>query len=1615
MSGRRRVEAVVRIAAGGRAECAGLLDSTLRHRGRRLLVESPPPGLDAAARERLIAAAIDAARAAAPAPGWYTVALAAGGAPAVEGFTAGLPRGVAALEVALGVDLRGDADLAQLPSPRGHACHCTLAACDPERELAPAPGRVETLRLPAGPGVQVEPAVGEGDRMLARGEPALVALTAFGSGRERALDRLRSALARTYVTLVGGATDKAFLVALLEHPEVAAARADEIWLEGLLASGGLRSRRGAEAALLAAAVLSYETHVDQAKRRFLDLAQRGRPEASLGSEGSIGLDLGGHRYLCRVAKLAPRSYRVEVDGAALEIELEGGPAGRARLRAAGAEHEIFARLDGHDTTIEVDGVPHRLAGDPGMALRSPMPAIVSRLAVVAGQEVSAGAPLLVLEAMKMETTLTAERAGRIRRLLVSTNSQVAADQPLLVLDPAGRPEAGEPDPTRLTLAPLAAAAAAQARPRARRAALEHARRLFLGYDLDPDAVVEALEATATAASPGGEALEDAALGANLDVIALFRPRPAEDPDDELRRSVEEYLFTYLRDLDGHGTGLPPAFIAKLRRALAHYGVGELERTPELEEALFRLTLARQRQAALVAPALALLERRLDTDPALGVSESTRRLLDRLLAETRDREPALYDLAREVRYRRIVRPLLLDERRRALGLAERDFAVLAAAPDGPERAAAVRALVENPQRLHEWLSERFAAATPALRRALLEVMVRRYYRVRDLGEVRPGPDPAAALVVADYEQPAGAVRLIAAHAPDARLDAALAEMAAQARDPSGAGRELVLDLYLWAPEPVPEQPLVERLERALAAAALPASVRRVAFTLASRDEVRLFTFRRDPERGDALVEERLARGLHPLVARRLQLWRLSNFRLERLPAPESVHLFHGIAHENPRDERYFVLGEIRSVTRERDTEGKVTALPELERALLEAAAVLRRAQSRRPVGERPQWNRIVLAIWPALEMSRDELNAIALRLAPHTAGLGLQKVVIHGHLPGAEPGGHGDWVLEVANPGEGRPQLRLRRPSQTPLKPLREYAQKVVDLRRRGLVHPYEMVRRLAPPADVASDLPPGDFVEHDLDESGRLVPVDRPAGRNSANVVAGVVRNFTARHPEGMARVILLGDAARGMGALAEPECRRISAALDLAERMGVPLEWFALSAGARIAMDSGTENMDWIARVLRRLIEFTQRGGEVNIVVVGINVGAQPYWNAEATMLMHTRGILVMTPDAAMVLTGKRALDFSGGVSADDNLGIGGYQRIMGPNGQAQYLAADLADAGRILLAHYEHTYVAPGERFPRPAPTGDARDRDIRDFPHGGDFATVGEVFSDETNPGRKRPFEIRKVLAAVADQDHPTLERWPDMRDAEIAVVWDAHLGGHAVCLLGFESRPIRRLGWVPAYGPRQWTGGTLFPQSSRKIARAINSASGNRPLVVLANLSGFDGSPESMRRGQLEFGAEIGRAVVNFRGPIVFVVVSRYHGGAFVVFSGALHDNMQVAALEGTAASVIGGAPAAAVVFAREVEKRALKDPRLVEIERALADPRRADRAELQRRFDETLEALRSEKLGEVAVEYDRVHDVARALRVGSVQEILPAARLRPWLIEAVERGMRRELERGADAR
>jgi acetyl-CoA carboxylase carboxyltransferase component len=987
------------------------------------------------------------------------------------------------------------------------------------------------------------------------------------------------------------------------------------------------------------------------------------------------------------------------------------------------------------------------------------------------------------------------------------------------------------------------------------------------------------------------------------------------------------------------------------------------------------------------------------------------LLDRLIAVSRNRYQAVWDVARDVRYRAFDRPGFEQSRRAIYATMEAHLATLARDPYGADRHERVAALVDCPQPLKERFAPRFDQATPVVREVMLEVLTRRFYRIRELGAFTGFDAGDRSVVITDYELDGRRVHAVAAHTNEQDLLHTL-ETLQRVSLSFPAGHDVVIDLHVWTRSALDNVDAAsDDLRVMLNQAGFDRPVRRVVMmvsgpaVVAASGQTQYFTFRPGPA---GFREQKLYRSMHPMMAKRLELWRLRNFYVNRLPSVEDVYLFHGVARDNPKDERLFALAEVRDVTAIRDGSGRLVKMPHVERLLMETMTAIRREQLRRQPGDRLQWNRVVLYVRPVLAFSREELETIARGMGSEAEGLGLQKVVVRGNIPD-ENGVPRDTVLRITvGAGQGM-ALQFSSASAEPIRPLTDYAQKVVRMRQRGLTYPYELIRMMTPSGEATqADLPPGEFVEHDLGPDGQLVPVDRPYGHNTANVVVGLITNVTGKYPEGMSRVIILGDPSKEVGSLAKPECVRILAALDLAEQLRVPLEWFALSAGAKISMDSGTENMDWIAKVLRRLIEFTQAGHEINIIVMGINVGGQPYWNAEATMLLHTRGILIMTPEGAMVLTGKTALDYSGSVSAEDNQGIGGYEHIMGPNGQAQYWARDLGEACQILFRHYDHTYVAPGERFPRRAMTRDPIARDVRLFPHGDaqgtGFEFVGDVFSDEKNPGRKKPFDIRRVMRAVSDQDHEPLERWPHMRDAENAVTWDAHIGGYPVALLGFESRAVPRVGMVPPDGPEQFTSGTLFPMASKKVARFINAASSVRPLVILANLSGFDGSPESMRRRQLEWGAEIGRAVVNFNGPIVFVVISRYHGGAFVVFSKALNENMEVVALEGTYASVIGGAPAAAVVFAREVDARTRKDPRVQALQKELDQVSEAGKSAVRARLSEVVRTVRSEKLGQVADEFDAIHSVHRALQVGSLDRIIRACDLRPYVVDALERLM-----------
>jgi hypothetical protein len=121
---------------------------------------------------------------------------------------------------------------------------------------------------------------------------------------------------------------------------------------------------------------------------------------------------------------------------------------------------------------------------------------------------------------------------------------------------------------------------------------------------------------------------------------------------------------------------------------------------------------------------------------------------------------------------------------------------------------------------------------------------------------------------------------------------------------------------------------------------------------------------------------------------------------------------------------------------------------------------------------------------------------------------------------------------------------------------------------------------------------------------------------------------------------------------------------------------------------------------------------------------------------------------------------------------------------------------------------------------------------------------------------------------------------------------------------------------------------------------------------------------------------------------------------------------VLALEGSFASVLGGAPAAAVVFSGEVASRTAADPRVTELQARVAaasgpETGSSERTALAARLAEVQALVRAEKLAEVAAEFDRIHSIQRTVEVGSVDKIISVRERRPATIDAIERGLYRE--------
>ncbi|MGZ3621670.1 MAG: carboxyl transferase domain-containing protein [Ktedonobacteraceae bacterium] len=1546
--------------------------------------------------------------------------------PATE-VTTGLDLVKLQLSVACGERLEGE------PTPTfGHAITAHLYAESLGNGTVSPTGRLELFHLASGPGMRLDTGYEYHDLVQAELDPVLATLTAWGRSRQEALARLSRALTESVVIISKGMSNKGFLLDLLYRLEVGARQVDTHHLPHLTPNEEDLPRRYAFVALLQSAVEIYDAEWHLAESEFFSSAARGRPHLHQSVDFPTHLRYRGLVYKLKVSRLGPELYRVKMSRRNIEVHVDRLGAFERSLTCFGRRYRVLSLVDRPRCFVEVEGVPHNITHEEGGLVRSPTPAVVVSVTVIPGDHVNTGDQLALVEAMKMEMAITAPFPGTVVQVFATSNVQVDMGAPLLYLEPSEWVDtATDIEPIQFGDA-IHTAESDNVTLQARFQRLFEALRYqILGYDSDPGDSTQLLgeqKVVYQLIGASDKALlhaENELLSIFADICLLFRREldPAEvHAMGEQVHSSEHDLLAYLRSRDTRVEQLPMEFVANLQRALTHYGLKSLEPSHSLNESLLLMYRSHQQINQHLTMVIAILQRRLEHVGEL-VSFATGEMhlvLDRLLMAMRERHPAIYGLAREVRFRYFEEPLFEQVRNRVYEEIESHLSHLAAHPDTPNRNKLTNLMVSCSQPLQNLLTRSFSESGAEVGLFMLEVLTRRYYRIHSLEDFESTTIDGHPLVKAAYDDKGRRVIVVTTFALYADFVTAAATLSHFVSRFS-AEDQIVADFYTWRPEPLKEDEATAwEIRGTINQISFPQALQRivVAVNASGKDlgmaSTQHFTYR-TTENG--YQEDHLYRRLHPMMGERHHIWRLSNFQIERLPSAEDVYLFHGIARTNPKDERLFALAEVRDMTPLRDNSGKIIQIPHLERMLMEALEGIRLYQSQLPTDKRLPWNRVLLYVWPPLHLLTEEFLQLMRKLWPATEGLGLERIVVHAKIPAPRTGELRSRMLHISNPGGQELVLRESEPIETPIATLSEYRQKVVQLRKRGLVYPYEIIEMLTPePETTSTRIPPGTFTEYDLNEDNHLKPVDRPYGKNETGIVVGIICNFTSKYPEGMTRVILLGDPSHSMGAVAEQECRRIIEALNLAEQLKVPLEWFALSAGARISMESGTENMDWVARTLRRIIEFTQKGFEINIVVNGINVGAQPYWNAEATMLMHTRGILIMTPNGAMVLTGKQSLDYSGGVSAEDNYGIGGYEHIMGPNGQAQYFALDLSAACDVLVRYYDHTYVLPGERFPRRVHTTDPAIRDVGDSPYfstrpeDSDLNTLGDLFSDEKNAARKHPFDIRTVMWALIDADHQPLERWHDMHAAETVVVWDAHIGGFPVAMLGIESRPLPRRGFVPSDGPDEWTAGTVFPLSAKKAARTINSASGNRPLVVIANLSGFDGSPESMRTLELEYGAEIGRAITNFKGPIVFCVVSRYHGGSFVVFSKALNKNLEVAAVTGSYASVIGGIPAAAVVFAREVDSRTISDPRVKEVQEQLVQADGTQKAALQVKLNEISAMVRSEKVGEVASEFDHIHNVQRAQRVGSIDHVIEPEAIRPYLIEALERGIDRELRR-----
>ena len=448
----RHIEVQVLADTHGNVVHLGERECSLQRRHQKVIEEAPSPLLDPQTRARIGAAACNTARSV-DYVGAGTVEFIVSGDspdefffmemntrlqvehPVTEAIT-GLDLVEWQLRVAAGEKLgfaQDDIDL------RGHAIEARVYAEDPARGFLPTGGRVLRVAEPSGAGVRVDSSLLAGTLVGSDYDPMLSKVIAHGDDRDEALAKLDAALAQT--AILGVQTNIEFLRFLLADERVRAGDLDTALLDDrvadfaplpapddVLAAGGLYRQwalayRGAgnpwampTGWRVGGAPAPVRTEM-QTPLRSDTVSVWGPPDAARVQVGAGEI----------------HSASAQVDGARMVVTLDEV---RREYRWAEADRHLWIadeRGAWHLREAEEHKI-HRAAGAQQAEILSPMPGNVIAVQAASGTEVSEGDVVVVVEAMKMEHSLSAPVSGRVE-LLVSVGDQVTVDQVLARLAP----------------------------------------------------------------------------------------------------------------------------------------------------------------------------------------------------------------------------------------------------------------------------------------------------------------------------------------------------------------------------------------------------------------------------------------------------------------------------------------------------------------------------------------------------------------------------------------------------------------------------------------------------------------------------------------------------------------------------------------------------------------------------------------------------------------------------------------------------------------------------------------------------------------------------------------------------------------------------------------------------------------------------------------------------------------------------------------------------------------------------------------------------------------------------------------------------------------------------